>query len=69
MVPYGVVSKSIILIQEGTVEMFYKNSRDPLLIYEDGSYVGEISLLFNVRNLFRFIVCPEEKKKVTIYSI
>ena len=46
MIPYGVVSNRIILIQEGTVEMFYKYNSNPILIYEGGSYVGEISFLF-----------------------
>ena len=45
ILPMNVLCKSILLIQEGRVDMYYKNCENPLLIYEDGSYFGEISVM------------------------
>ena len=51
--------------------MFYKNQETPMLIYEDGSIFGDISLLFYVRNYYRFMLTDLEdsKKKLKMYSI
>lgn len=52
-----VISKSIVLIQEGAVEMFCKGcDKQAMLIYEDGSCLGEISLMCGIRNQFKFLV-------------
>ena len=67
MVEYGVINKKMILVQEGTVEMSYKNSKNTLLIYEEGSYFGEISYLFDVKNFYRFK--QPQNKKSKIYSL
>ena len=69
MIAYGVVSKKMVLVQEGLVEMFYKNSTMPLLLYEDGSYFGEISYLFDVKNLYRFKLANSENKKQKVFSL
>lgn len=34
--------------------MFYKESKNPLLVYEDGAYFGEISFLFEIKNQYKF---------------
>ena len=57
MIRYGIVSTSIMLIQEGSIDMYYKNNKEPILVYDEGSYFGEVSLLFKVRNHYRFQIC------------
>ena len=53
----------MVLMQEGYVEMFYKNSPHPILIYEDGSYFGDVSYLNQVRNFYKFKLssCSDSK--------
>lgn len=67
----GVLCKSILLIQEGTVEMYYKKNINPLLIYEDGSYIGDISVICGTRNPYQFILSSDNKdnNKTKIYRM
>ena len=44
----GTISKRIILIFEGEINMYYKNNTDSLTTFQAGSYFGEISYLFKI---------------------
>jgi hypothetical protein len=47
MIKTDVVSTGIFFIFRGSVSLFYKNeSQHALLVFEDGSYFGDISFLF-----------------------
>jgi CRP-like cAMP-binding protein len=48
------MSKGIILIFEGEVSMYYKNNTKSLAVFQAGSYFGEISYLYKIRNHFRY---------------
>lgn len=44
------VSNAIYFIQYGQVEVSYKNDDHILLLYENGSYIGDTSLIYGIRN-------------------
>ena len=50
--------------------MYYMDQKTPMLIFDDGSILGDISYLFKVRNFYRFqIPRRDELKKQKLFSI
>jgi len=43
---HDVVSSGIYFVYEGQVDMYYKDSIHPLLMFDKGSYFGDISYIF-----------------------
>jgi len=43
---HDVVSSGIYFVYEGQVDMYYKDSTHPLLMFDKGSYFGDISYIF-----------------------
>lgn len=41
-----IVSSGIFFIYKGTVKVYYKDSNYPLVVFEEGSYFGDISFIF-----------------------
>lgn len=50
----SVVSQGIYFIQEGKVEVFARDSNLPLLNYDAGSYFGDSSFIFKIRNQYAY---------------
>jgi hypothetical protein len=46
LIRLGVVSTGIYFIHEGHAHVFSKDSTHPLLYFEEGSYIGDISFIF-----------------------
>ena len=53
-----VVSSGIYFIYEGQVDMYYKDSNHPLIMFDRGSYFGDISYIFQVRNQYFYYFRP-----------
>ena len=53
-IPLDVVSKSLYLIDNGKVDVYYQESEHALVHYEDGSYFGDISYIFKAKNQYKF---------------
>lgn len=55
---------------EASVELYYKNNKNPLLMFDESVYFGEISYLLKTRNFYKYRIHePEQNKKFRIYSI
>lgn len=54
------VSSSIFFVHEGEVEVSYKYNRQPLLLFEQGSYFGDTSFIFKILNQYAYRVKPCE---------
>ena len=50
----GVVSTGIYFIQEGKLEVIAKDQDHPLLVYDAGSYFGDASFIFKIRNMYGY---------------
>ena len=59
------ISPSIYLIFKGKVDVYYQNYEPALFYLEAGSYFGDISVIFNTINQYRYIV----NQKSIIYSL
>ena len=59
------ISPSIYLIFKGKVDVYYQDNESALFYLETGSYFGDISLIFNTINQYRFDV----NQKSQIYSL
>ena len=75
MIPSNVVSNAIYFVDKGTVRVYYKDTQYGLINLDEGSYFGEISLIFQVLNHYKYIPLittnknkPEEKV-TKIFSI
>jgi len=49
-----VVSSGIFFIYDGEVEVSYKLNEYVLLIYDQGSYIGDTSYIFQIRNQYQY---------------
>ena len=52
IVPFEIITSGIYLVYEGQIDMYYKNNTIPLLMFEPGSYFGDISYIFRAKNQF-----------------
>ena len=50
IITHDVVSTSIYFVYDGNIEMHFKDQEIPLLEFENGSYFGDISYIFQVKN-------------------
>ena len=44
------ISTGIYFIQEGNIEVWAKNQNDSILRFESGTYIGDSSYIFKIRN-------------------
>jgi CRP-like cAMP-binding protein len=51
----GVVSSAIYFIQEGQVQVYSRQIEHPLIMFDEGSYIGDISFIYGIRNHYRYI--------------
>lgn len=65
----GEVSSCIYMIQEGQVDVSYKNSSYVLLEYDSGSYIGDTSYLFRILNLYSYTTRQASGNGLLIYSL
>lgn len=66
----GVISPGITFVLDNVVDMHYKYYKEPILIYEEAIYYGEISYMFKIRNQYRYCVRQDDQnKKTKVYSI
>ena len=49
------ISPALHFIVEGSVDMYYKHHDCPLVTLENGSYFGDISCIFRIKNQYSFI--------------
>ena len=54
LLPLDIVSSRIYCIWQGTIDMYYKNGPHLLTELDEGSYFGEISYIYRVRNQYGF---------------
>jgi len=54
-------------ILQGVVEVKYMQDRHSLLYFREGSYFGDVSFIFKVKNKYSYT--PREKSAVSIFSI
>ena len=63
-----VVSNGIYFINEGVVDLVYINkTKHQLVALDPGSYFGDISFIFQVKNQYHYIAKRNSKAK--IYSL
>ena len=68
MIPLGVVSNGIYFITEGTVDVHMMLSQPHKLVeLSSGSYFGDVSYIFRVKNLFDYV--PRANSVCRIYSL
>ena len=58
------VATAFYFIFEGQVEVSYKENDDVLLLYENGSYFGDTSLIFGIRNQYSFKLKQQQDPKI-----
>ena len=65
------VASKIYFIDSGKINVYYKDMPHKLLHLEEGSYFGDISLLFQVENNFRYCSFhePNGDRYARIYSV
>lgn len=63
-----VVSSEIYFIYEGEVEVTYKERENVLIHFDQGSYIGDTSYIFEIRNQYTY-TCVGEGKKSRIYGL
>ena len=72
ILPIDTLSTGIYFINKGVITVKYQNS-GILCRLDDGSYFGEISYLFSLRNQYKFEIeasdCGHIENVVTIFSI
>ena len=61
------MSSGIFFIHEGQVDVYYKDSPHILLMFSYGSYFGDVSFIFQVRNQYHYIARPGVESK--FYSL
>jgi CRP-like cAMP-binding protein len=49
-----VVSSEIYFIYEGEVKVTYKDSGNVLMYFDPGSYIGDTSYIFKIRNQYKY---------------
>ena len=63
-----VVSSGIFFIYDGEVEVSYKLNEYVLLIYDQGSYIGDTSFIFQIRNQYQY-KSKQGNAQTRIYSL
>lgn len=61
------VSNAIYFIQQGQIEVSYKDDDRILLLFENGSYIGDTSLIYGIRNQYNYCLknsCRIEKSRI-----
>ena len=67
-----VVSQALYFIYDGQVEVSYKQSDQVILVYDQGSYIGDASYIFQIRNQYKYRQAPVKsgmKSNFRIYSL
>ena len=64
----NVVSTGIYFIQEGKVEVFSRENDIPMLLYDSGSYIGDTSFIFKIRNHYGYYYKTESNEN-QVYSL
>lgn len=64
-----VVSSEIYFIYEGEVEVTYKEHDDVLIYFDQGSYIGDTSYIFEIRNQYKYRCIQDGKSKARIYAL
>lgn len=59
----GIVSSGIYFIYRGSVSVYYKEIAHALVIFEEGSYFGDISFIFQVINQYNYMCIPCNNSK------
>ena len=65
----GEVSSCIYMIQEGQVDVSYKDSPYVLLEYDGGSYIGDTSYIFGILNQYKYTTRQASCNGLLIYSL
>lgn len=64
------VSCGIFFLYQGQVQMFWRNTPHHLVTFEVGSYFGDISFIFQIRNQYRYIPMKKDSKnEIKIFSL
>lgn len=64
----NVVGTGIYFIQEGKVEVFSRDQELPLLMFDAGSYFGDSSFIFKIRNQYGYFF-KSERADNQIFSL
>lgn len=64
-----VVSSEIYFIYEGEVEVTYKDRENVLIHFDQGSYIGDTSYIFEIRNQYKYRCVADGKTKARIYGL
>jgi CRP-like cAMP-binding protein len=64
-----VVSSEIYFIYEGEVKVTYKDSGNVLMYFDPGSYIGDTSYIFKIRNQYKYRCIADGKQKPRIYAL
>jgi signal-transduction protein with cAMP-binding, CBS, and nucleotidyltransferase domain len=64
-----VVSSEIYFIYEGEVEVTYKDRDNVLIYFDQGSYIGDTSYIFKIRNQYKYRCIADGKSKPRIYAL
>ena len=64
-----VVSSEIYFIYEGQVDVTYKERENVLIHFEEGSYIGDTSYIFEIRNQYKYRCVANSKTKARIYGL
>ena len=68
LLEYERVSRGIIFIQNGEVRVSYKGQKQAILLLKKYSYFGEISYIFKLKNLYKYMIQSKEENTL-LYSI
>lgn len=65
------MSQALYFVYDGQVEVSYKDNENVLLIYDQGSYIGDTSYIFQIRNQYRYRQAPSKDGKTPfrVYSL
>jgi len=61
------VCSGIYFIDKGSVDVYYKDNVNSLLTFEEGSYFGDISFIYQIINRYRFI--PKSGSNSKFFSL
>lgn len=56
VIPLGVICKDIYFIYEQAVDVYFNDyPEDKAFVLKEGSYFGEISMIYDIRNTYQYI--------------
>ena len=68
IVQLDVISSGIYFIQKGSVTMYHMDCKHELLHYDAGSYIGDTSYIFQIKNRYKYILDHSEEPNL-LYSL